>query len=192
MDSRSAHQMGLYQLTQAMALLAITEDGGSIEDQSLPSDVPTFELGPPHAGAHSLDDQAALELGDGTDDDHDRPAQGLKTRFPTKTSAMKQVAAMCLDVGNDSLAPITSHTVAELIDHYGEIELSETSGKTARTIAVYRQQIRQYILPRWGSNPIGQVKTVAVEAWLKTHWGTRNEMQDAGRHEQFVSARAKV
>ena len=62
MDSRAADQVGLRQLSQAMALLAITEDGGPIKDQSLPSDMPAFELGPPHAGAHPLDDQAALQL----------------------------------------------------------------------------------------------------------------------------------
>jgi hypothetical protein len=49
-------------------LLPITEDGGSIEDKGLPSDMPAFELGPPHAGAHSLDDLTALQLSDGADD----------------------------------------------------------------------------------------------------------------------------
>jgi len=76
MDSRSAHQMGLRQLTQALALLAVAVDGGAIKDQSFPSDVPAFELGPPHSGAHPLDDQAAFEFGDCTDDDNNRPAQG--------------------------------------------------------------------------------------------------------------------
>src|ERR1019366_4906357 len=74
MDGGAADEVVLRQLSQAMALLAITEDGGSIEDQSLPSDMTSFELGPPHAGAHSLDDQAALQLSDGADDDHHRPA----------------------------------------------------------------------------------------------------------------------
>ncbi len=32
-------------------------------------------LARPHAGAHPLDDQAALQLSDGADDDHDRPTQ---------------------------------------------------------------------------------------------------------------------
>jgi hypothetical protein len=35
----------------------------------------TFEAGAPHAGADPLDDQVAFELGDGPDDDYDRPAQ---------------------------------------------------------------------------------------------------------------------
>jgi hypothetical protein len=67
--------MGLRQLPQALTLLPFSQDGDSIEDQGLPSDVSTFELGPPHAGAHPLDDQAAFEFGDCADDYDDRPAQ---------------------------------------------------------------------------------------------------------------------
>jgi hypothetical protein len=62
-------------LTKALALAAFAADGGMIEIERLASDVPAFELGPPHACPHPLDDQAALQLGDGTDDDDDRPAQ---------------------------------------------------------------------------------------------------------------------
>src|ERR1017187_3041730 len=75
MDGGAGYQVGLRQLAQAVALLPVTEDGGSIEHQSLPSDVPTFELGPPHAGAHSFDDQTAFELCDGANDNHDRSSQ---------------------------------------------------------------------------------------------------------------------
>jgi hypothetical protein len=64
MDGRSAHQMGLRQLSQAIGLLAVAVDGGSIEDQSFPPDRPAFETGPPHSCAHSLDDQAAFEFSD--------------------------------------------------------------------------------------------------------------------------------
>ena len=67
--------MRFRQLAQALTVLPAAEDGGSIEDQGLPSDVATFELGPPHTGAHSFDDQAALQFSDGADDDHDRPTQ---------------------------------------------------------------------------------------------------------------------
>ena len=74
MDGRSGDQVALRQLAKAVALLAVTMDCGSIENQGFPSDVPSFELGPPHAGAHTLDDQAALQLCDGADDDHDCPA----------------------------------------------------------------------------------------------------------------------
>ena len=75
MDSRSAHQMGLRQLTQALTVLPIAEDGGPIKNQSFAPDMPAFELGSPHPGAHPLDDKAALQLRDGADDHHDRSSQ---------------------------------------------------------------------------------------------------------------------
>ena len=67
--------MALGQLAEALAALPIPEDGGVVEVQRLASDVLAFELGPPHAGPHPLDDEAALEFSDGADDDDDRPAQ---------------------------------------------------------------------------------------------------------------------
>jgi hypothetical protein len=39
------------------------------------ADVLAFETGAPHAGAHPFDDEVALQLSDGADDNHDGPAQ---------------------------------------------------------------------------------------------------------------------
>ena len=39
------------------------------------ADVPAFEASAPHAGAHPFDDEVALKLCDGADDDHDGSAQ---------------------------------------------------------------------------------------------------------------------
>lgn len=75
MDGRAGYQVGLRQLAQALTVLPVAVDGGPIQDQSLPSDMPALELGPPHAGAHPLDDQAAFEFGDGADDDDKNAAQ---------------------------------------------------------------------------------------------------------------------
>ena len=61
--------------TKAEALSAVTLDSGVVEFKRLTSDVLAFELGAPHAGADSLDDQAALQFGDDGDDYHDGPAQ---------------------------------------------------------------------------------------------------------------------
>lgn len=119
---------------------------------------------------------------------------GTKAQYPTKTSAMKQVAALGLDINGEPSVQLITPTLAELVDHYSQIELIEGNGKTARTIAVYEQQIRQYILPKWGTYQIGLIKAVAVEAWLKSLPGapatkakTRNVMsglfQHARRHE---------
>jgi integrase len=112
-----------------------------------------------------------------------------KAEFPTKASALKHVAALGLDINNESTAQCPRMTLAELIEHYRKVELIENGRKTARTIAVYKQQIRQYILPKWGGCEIGRIKTVAVEAWLgglpgapATKAKTRNVMSSLFQH----------
>ena len=56
-------------------MLAILLNSGMVELQRMVADVPAFEASSPHAGAHSLDDEVALKLSDGADDDHDGSAQ---------------------------------------------------------------------------------------------------------------------
>jgi hypothetical protein len=53
----------------------VLDDGFTIEIKRLAADVLALEPGAPHAGAHSLDDQAALEFGDSADDDNNGTAQ---------------------------------------------------------------------------------------------------------------------
>jgi integrase len=93
---------------------------------------------------------------------------GTKAEYPTKTSALKQLAGLGIDVNSEQPVKVLTLTLAKLVEHYKENELTENCDKTARTIAVYEQQIRQYILPKWGTIDIAQIKAVAVEAWLKS------------------------
>ena len=67
--------VALGDLAQAEAPAVIAHDGVSIELERAASDVPSFEPGSPHAGAHSLDDEIAFEFGNNTDDSDDGPAQ---------------------------------------------------------------------------------------------------------------------
>ena len=60
---------------ETLTALPILKDGVAIESQRLTSDVPAFEFCAAHPGPYPLDDQVALELGDGPDDDHNGPAQ---------------------------------------------------------------------------------------------------------------------
>ena len=75
MDSGAGDKMALRQLAEALSALPILKDGCAIENKRFASDVPAFELCPPHAGPDPFDDQVALQLGDRSDDDHHRPAQ---------------------------------------------------------------------------------------------------------------------
>ena len=67
--------MSLGYLTKALSLATVALDSGVVQFQRIAADVPAFETGAPHAGAHPYDDQIALQLGDGADDDHDSPPQ---------------------------------------------------------------------------------------------------------------------
>ena len=67
--------MAFGDLAQALAMLAVAYDRGMVQHQRIAADVLAFEAGAPHAGAHPFDDQVALQLSDGADDDYDGSAQ---------------------------------------------------------------------------------------------------------------------
>ena len=67
--------MHFRQFVQAHAAGTVSQDRFAIDLERGTADPPALEPGSPHAGTDTFHDQVALELGDGTDDDHDRPAQ---------------------------------------------------------------------------------------------------------------------
>src|SRR5207249_4441325 len=58
----------------------------------------------------------------------------------------------------------TPTTVEQLVTHYTENELPN---KAHSTRAVYGSYINNWVVPHWGSCIVSNVKTVAVEFWLK-------------------------
>ena len=67
--------MAFCNLAKTLSLAAVSLDGGVVQFQWMAADVTAFEASAPHAGAHSLDDEVALKLSDGADDDYDGSAQ---------------------------------------------------------------------------------------------------------------------
>lgn len=58
--------------------------------------------------------------------------------------------------------------VADLIDHYIETELSaQTAWYAKSTCTIYADYLNRWIRPYWGKSNIRDVRTVAVEAWLR-------------------------
>jgi len=58
--------------------------------------------------------------------------------------------------------------VSDLIDHYLVTELSEqTNWHAHSTRIVYRVFFKRWIRPRWGPSNIRDVRTIAVESWLR-------------------------
>jgi hypothetical protein len=62
-------------LAKALAMLAVSLDGGVVQDHGISADVLAFKASAPHAGALALEDQVTFQFGNGADDDHDGPAQ---------------------------------------------------------------------------------------------------------------------
>jgi integrase len=55
-----------------------------------------------------------------------------------------------------------------LIEHHRLKEMEEGAGKTFATCETYEGYLRKWILPRWKSYRLRDVKSVAVEEWLKS------------------------
>lgn len=92
---------------------------------------------------------------------------GTVEQHKTESAANKAVAAFRIDINNETpLASLRPFSVQELVEHYMAKELAENSKKAYSTSAVYKVYLKSWILPRWGSYRIQDVKTVAVEEWL--------------------------
>jgi integrase len=94
---------------------------------------------------------------------------GSLEQYPNETAAQKAVAALRADINADnprtSLSPINVQT---LIEHYRDKELGPTCSKTRKTQVTYEGYFNRWILPRWGSYRVTDVKAVAVEQWLRS------------------------
>ena len=61
-------------------------------------------------------------------------------------------------------------TVADLVDHYSRTELAGDQfdeGKSHATKTIYRDFLTRWVKPTWGSLNIREVRTIAVENWLR-------------------------
>lgn len=92
---------------------------------------------------------------------------GSKAEFPTRRAALQQIASQTIEINQEAVCR-GPRTVSELVEHYRSKELVRSSGKTNRTIAVYEQHLRDFVLPRWGSTRLADMRAPVVEAWLGT------------------------
>ena len=88
---------------------------------------------------------------------------GSAEQFPTKSDARRACESLRIQINLGTSRP---RTLADLIAHYTEKELSETSKKAYSTREMYGSYIRTWILPGWGTHSLSDVRTVDVEAWL--------------------------
>ena len=94
---------------------------------------------------------------------------GSLEQYPNETAAQKAVAALRADINAESpRTSLTPISVQTLVEHYREKELGPDCTKTRKTQVTYIGYFRKWILPRWGSYQVTEVKAVAVEQWLRS------------------------
>lgn len=90
---------------------------------------------------------------------------GPVSELRTKASAQKAVDGLKLKI-NATVSAVVSHTVAELIAHYIEVELGKGRHRV-RVQQVYKHNLNDIILPKWGNYRLQDVVPNAVEDWLE-------------------------
>jgi integrase len=93
---------------------------------------------------------------------------GTVEQYPVRSAAQKAADALRIHVNKETpRAALQPLTCEQLITHYLERELSEGNRKKAySTKAAYKCYLDNWILLRWRSYKLSDVKTVAVEEWL--------------------------
>jgi integrase len=90
---------------------------------------------------------------------------GTVEEHPTKASARKACEFRRSTINRETRTP---RTIAELVTHYREKEMTETSNKSFSTRTAYEMYLKNWIVPKWGEFSLSDVWTVAVEDWLRT------------------------
>jgi integrase len=95
---------------------------------------------------------------------------GTKAQYPTRARAQLAVDKLDLDI-NEQTTVLNPQllTVGDLVAHYKTQELNAQPQRMAvNTIRVYTINLDTHIVPFWGEVRVADVKTVAVEGWLRT------------------------
>ena len=96
---------------------------------------------------------------------------GSTERIRTKAAAEKACAFLRTNINREIRSP---RRVAELIDHYTQAELGESTIKAHSTCEVYGSYLNTWVLPHWGQASLSEVRTVAVESRLAVNGGWSN------------------
>jgi integrase len=91
---------------------------------------------------------------------------GTTEEYKTESQAQRAADAVRLTINAEQTPK--SISIAALVQHYRTLELSaDNTGKAFSTKQAYKFYLKNWIVPRWGPYSLRDVKTVAVESWLK-------------------------
>ncbi len=85
----------------------------------------------------------------------------------------------------------TSLTMRQLADHFHQCELAATNARISySTKKAYGGYLNRWIVPRWGSYLLPDIKAVEVELWLKhLQLAPGDTVQDSKRHDRSFQPR---
>ena len=100
---------------------------------------------------------------------------GTVKEYPTEASALKAAESLRITINGEqpqhSQQPVS---VAALVDHFKQHELSliqgaedEEEGRAYSTRTTYIDILDFHVAPKWGDHKLQEVRTVAVEKWLR-------------------------
>jgi integrase len=90
---------------------------------------------------------------------------GTVVKYPTRAAAWKACESQRLNINTGTGTP---RTMADLVTHYKQKEMSEDGTKSFATRKAYGFYLDGWIVPQWGEHSLSDIHTVAVEGWLKT------------------------
>lgn len=116
---------------------------------------------------------------------------GTVEQYPTKAKASLAIDPFRLTLNRQSLQLTGPTTFFGLVQHYclKELPKERTERKRRKTKKVYEGNLKNHILPRWGSYKIRDIASVEVEEWLdrlkmapSSRAKLRNQMSTVFRH----------
>ena len=99
---------------------------------------------------------------------------GTTDQYRTESQAQRAADQLRLTINNASPAA-QAPTVGMVARHFKQIELSDSNTRRSwSTRQGYRDNLNSYILPRWETDRMMDVKAVEVESWLAGLGGKKN------------------
>ena len=94
---------------------------------------------------------------------------GTIQQFKTEADAREIVEGIVLEINSDDPRfRTTLLTLSQLIELYRRRELStDNTWKSYATKMGYENYLKRWIDPRWGRYPLGKIKPIEVESWLR-------------------------
>ena len=94
---------------------------------------------------------------------------GTVEQFKTEADAREIVEGIVFEINSgDPRFRTGVLTMSQLIEHYRRRELSvDNTWKSYATKMGHENYLRRWIAPRWGTSPLGKIKPIEVESWLR-------------------------